>query len=464
MDSHPPPRFTLGRFSFCRKLPFPLPRRTGSLYPGSQRLPGGAVAIMQRWIFRLQRAMLHAGMPAIMVRKARLDEYVSAAFLILALVPPLVVATVLWVLPVGPLDANRTALAARDYTDMWAAGHLAARGMGNIFFDKVSFNSALHAMFGPGFPEQIWPYPPPILLLAVPLSTLPLLPGFLLYTCSTLGLLWLVLRSNGFTRAACASVLLSPAVADNVLSGQNAALTATMLFGGLVLLDSRQFIAGMLLGLLVIKPQLGLLLPVCLIASGNWRALTAMAISATILIGLSSLFFGLDAWLGFFERTRPMVAAIIEAPWQASPSQRIFASPLMAARSIGASTQVAYSLQISVALICAAVAWRTWRVSSIDPLVRAAFTGLLTLAAAPWVHTYDMVALSLSVVILYPTASPRSRILLAYAWIWPGAIALLPLPLPISVGSVAAVTWLMWDQVRRGDKGCVSIRLLASQL
>jgi hypothetical protein len=406
---------------------------------------------MRRWAFRLQQAMMHAGMPAII--KARIKEYPSSAFLILALLPPLLVATVLWVLPVGPLTANRTALAARDYTDMWAAGHLAARGMGDVFFDKASFSSALHAMFGPGFPEQIWPYPPSMLLLAVPLSTLPLLSGFLLYTCSTLGLLWLALRSNGLTRAACSSVLLSPAVADNALAGQNAALTAAMLFGGLVLLDSRQFIAGMLLGLLVIKPQLGLLLPVCLVAAGHWRALAAMTISASLMIGLSSLFFGVDAWLGFFERTRPMVTAIMEAPWQASPSQRIFASPLMAARSIGASPQVAYSFQVSVTLICAAVAWRAWRGSTIDPFVRAAFTGLLALAAAPWVHTYDMVALSLSVVMLYPTASPRSRILLAYAWIWPGAVVLFPLPLPISVGSVAAVTWLMWDRVRCGDKG-----------
>jgi glycosyl transferase family 87 len=172
-------------------------------------------------------------------------EYQRAAFLAVALLPSLFAAAVLWILPVGDLTADRTALAARDYTDMWAAGHLAALGKGDIFFDLGKFNLAIRGMFGAGFPEQIWPYPPPILLIAVPLSTLPLLPGFLLYTCSTLGLLWAALRSGGMTRAACGAVLLSPAVADNALAGQNAALTGALRwspiagqFGGLVKLGS----------------------------------------------------------------------------------------------------------------------------------------------------------------------------------------------------------------------------------
>ena len=311
------------------------------------------------------------------VSRIDLKRNARAAFFVTALLPPLFAATVLWILPVDGLDLDRIAMAARDYTDMWAAGHLVALGQGDTLFDLSAFNAALHTMFGAGFPHQVWPYPPPILLLAVPLSMLPLLPGFLLYTAGTAALLWLALRSGGLTRAACAAVLLSPAFADNALAGQNGSLTAALLYGGLFLVQRRPVVAGAILGALVIKPQFVMLVPLCLIASGNWRALLAMVTSASLLIVASALLFGVDAWIGFLVHTRPMIAAILEAPWQALPAQQNFASPLMAARSVGASMAVAYGLQTAVTLLCGAVAWRTWRAPDFERVPRVALTGLL---------------------------------------------------------------------------------------
>ncbi len=304
-------------------------------------------------------------------------------------------------------------------------------------------------MFGAGFTHQVWPYPPPTLLLAVPLSTLPLLPGFLLYTAGTVGLLWLALRSGGLTRAASAAVLFSPAVAHNALTGQNGSLIAAILFGGLSLVHRRPILAGAILGALVIKPQFGLLVPLCLVAAGHWRALLGMAISAGLLIVASAVFFGLDAWIGFFVHTRPMIAAILEAPWQALPTQLIFASPLMAARSVGASLEVAYALQAAVTVLCAALAWRVWRMPDVNPMLRGTLTGLLAVAASPWVHSYDMVLLSVAVVVLVATPRRGSLLLLGFAWFWPGAVDILPIPLPLSVASVACVTFLLWQEVRR---------------
>ena len=94
-------------------------------------------------------------------------EYANTVFIAAALIPPLFAAAVLWILPVAGLSVDRSAMAARDYTDMWIAGHLVALGQGDTLFDLAAFNAALHAMFGAGFPHQVWPYPPPILLLAV---------------------------------------------------------------------------------------------------------------------------------------------------------------------------------------------------------------------------------------------------------------------------------------------------------
>jgi hypothetical protein len=333
---------------------------------------------------------------------------------------------------------------------MWAAGHLVASGQSHALFDLGQFNAALQSMFGAGFPQQAWPYPPPILLLVVPLSALPLLPGFLLYTAGTIGLLWLALRSGGITRAASTAVLFSPAVIDNALTGQNGSLTAAMLYGGLFLTDRRPFLAGTILGALVIKPQFGLLVPLCLMACGNWRALFGMVVSAGLLILASGILFGLDTWVGFLVHTRPIIAAILEAPWQATPAQRIFASFLMATRSLGASIEVAYSLQIAVTLLCAAIAWWAWRTPHTASTQRVALTGLLTVAASPWVHTYDMIPLSVAIVVLIATGHRSSSILFGFAWFWPGAAVLLPMPLPVSVASTAALALRAWKEMRFG--------------
>ena len=219
-----------------------------------------------------------------------------------------------------------------------------------------------------------------------------------------------------------------------------------MLFGGLFLVHRRPVLAGAILGALVIKPQLGMLVPLCLIASGNWRALLAMATSANLLIAASALLFGVDAWIGFLVHTRPMIAAILEAPWRALPTQQNFASPLMTARSIGASMEVAYGIQTAVTLLCGAVAWWTWRTPDFERIPRVALTGLLALAAAPWVHTYDMIPLAVAIVVLAPRMHWPSA-LLGFAWFWPGAVVLLPTPLPLSVArnstrlSLLGVVW-----------------------
>jgi hypothetical protein len=376
-----------------------------------------------------------------------LRNYATVAFILIALVPPLLVLTVLWIWPIAGLTADRTAMAARDYTDMWAAGRFVTVGNYDALFDKAAFNAGLKAMFGAGFPDQMWPYPPPILLLAVPLSALALAPGFLLYTVGSMSLLWLVLRLGGLTKIECWAVLFSPAVAENALAGQNGALTGAFLLGGLLLADRRPVLAGVMLGALMIKPQLGMLAPVCLLASRNWRALAAMAASAILMIALSGAVFGFDKWVGFFRYTQPMVSAVLQTPWQGLTWQRIFASPLMAARSMGADLPVACCFQAGISLLSVAAVWRMWRAPTADPVIRASLSGLLALIAAPWVHTYDMIPLSVAVAVLAAGASREAGVLLGFAWFWPGVVTIVPIPMPLTVASIAGVGWLARKRV-----------------
>ena len=363
------------------------------------------------------------------------------AFMVISLMPPATAAWVLWGASITGLTADRTALAARDFTVLWAAGRLAVDRAIDTLSDPASLTAFLRATFGAGIPDQIWPYPPTALLLAAPLAQLPLAVGFALYTISGPILLWLALRTGGLRRATCAAILLSPAVAENALTGQNGALTAALLAGGLLILPSRPILAGVLFGALVIKPQLGLLLPICVIAGRYWQALLSAAATAAGLIGLSALLFGLEAWRAYVFDTSRFISAYIELPWQALPTQTIFVSAFMAARSFGIGLSGSYLLQAGTAALCAVIAWRVWRNGDADPRCRIAMTIALSLLASPWIHAYDMTALAVAVAVLLPQATSRSRLALGFVWFWPGALAMMTIPNALCCMSIGYVAW-----------------------
>jgi hypothetical protein len=63
----------------------------------------------------------------------------------------------------------------------------------------------------------------------------------------------------------------------------------------------RPVLAGICIGLLAIKPQMGLLMPFALFASGQWRAVAAAAITVLSLIVLSTLWLGAAIWTDYLR-------------------------------------------------------------------------------------------------------------------------------------------------------------------
>ena len=369
---------------------------------------------------------------------------VSIAFVAASLLPALLAAWVLWLAPLADISADRAAVAARDFTALWAAGRLAGENATHLLADPALFTARLRDWFGPAMPDQIWPYPPPTLFLAALVAQLPLAWSFPLYTVLTPLLLWTVLRLARLPRPLCALALLSPAIADNALIGQNGALTAALLAGGLLLLPTRPALAGLLLGGLVLKPQLAVLLPFSLIAGRQWRAgLVALCVGLA-LTGLSCLCFGTQAWVDYLLTARPAITAYVEAPWTGDGAQRIFASAFIAARSLGAGLPAAYAVQALVTALCAILAIVAWRRPAANPWHRVCLTIALTAVASPWVHSYDMPAMAVAIVLLIATGAGAHRPLLAFAWFWPGAALTLALPNPLLVLSSASVAWLAW--------------------
>ena len=364
--------------------------------------------------------------------------------------PSIWVAWLLWFAPIDGLTADRTALAARDFTALWAAGHAAAQQSLAVLSDPAAFTAYLRAQFGPGIPSQIWPYPPPILLLARPLAALSLSSGYVIYSATSIAALWIAISFGGLSLLTRIAILLSPAIAANTLAGQNGTLIAAMLCGGLLAIDRRPNLAGILLGAVIIKPQFAVLLPICLVASARWRVAIYGCITSVILALLSMSVFGYMPWVEFFSENQNTLTSYIGAPWQADSAQSIFSSAFMATRSLGGTMEAAYLIQATVTCGCACCVWQVWRAPGIDPTRRLAATLPLVLLAAPWVHTYDMPALAVAVALLVPNSGTIRRALLGVAWLWPGLPPLIAVPPMVALLSIGSVGWFAGSFARPG--------------
>lgn len=204
----------------------------------------------------------------------------------------------------------------------------------------------------------------------------------------------------------------------SLLLGQNGALTASLLVMGLFLAPVRPVLAGLCFGLLSVKPHLGLLVPFCLLASGNFRAIIWSAVSCVMVVVLTGLLFGWQTWSFFFSETNPMMRAIMEASYPQGYHANAM-TVFILSRSLGAGVNLSYAVQIASALgAIAAVIWLWRRPVAVGHDVRVAITGLLALCATPYGYTYDAVPMALAVLVL-----ARNRLvpapLLAAGWLYP---------------------------------------------
>ncbi|WP_051333946.1 glycosyltransferase family 87 protein [Mesorhizobium sp. WSM3224] len=306
-----------------------------------------------------------------------------------------------------------------DFTNLWAGSRMAIDGHVATLFDVDAYRAALRDMFSPDLPNQEWSYPPNILLLGVPLATLPILPAYLVWTIGTVLCLWLAIRPLKLGAALELAIVLSPAVIWNSVFGQNGALTTALLIGGLAVVPKRPLLAGVLFGLLTIKPHLGILVPFCLLASGNWRAILAAIGTAALIAVATGLFFGFDVWRLFLTETRPLMTSIMEAPYP-QPYHYHAITVFFTARAIGLGLTAAYGVQAvaAVASIAAAVwLWRPGRLVSHQE--RVALTAVLAILATPYGYTYDTIGVAVAVAMLATMTSRPPRLILAICWLWP---------------------------------------------
>ena len=168
--------------------------------------------------------------------------------------------------------------ASFDFAAFWAAHHVA------LPYDHLALSKAAGA-------KTFFPYPPTFLLLTLPLAWVSMQAGYLS---------WIVLSAVALVasmrRLSAPLVLAVPAVFAAGISGQTSLIVGALLFAGATL-RHRPALAGVMFGIAAcIKPQVGVLVPLVLLASGQWRAMACAAATALLLCLAATLVYGPGVW------------------------------------------------------------------------------------------------------------------------------------------------------------------------
>ena len=161
-----------------------------------------------------------------------------------------------------------------------------------------------------------------------------------------------------------------------------------MLVGGLIALDRRPILSGALFGLLSIKPQLGVLLPLMLALTGRWRTIFAAVITVALLLALTSLAFGPDVWAAYVKDAMPVQTKVFLRDYENFMVH--MPTAFMNARVAGLSLPVAAWLPALLSLAAVmAVVWTFWHRRDVD--LANALLVTATFLVTPYAFNYDMV-------------------------------------------------------------------------
>ena len=357
----------------------------------------------------------------------------------------------LWQLDTDGLSLVSLRLPYWDFSNLWAGSLMVLKGHVAYLFDVETYRNELDTIFAVDLPEQEWSYPPDILLIGVPLALMPIGLAYAVWSLGTLLAFHLALRPFRLPLLAHLIVLFNPAIWSNQLLGQNGALTAALLIGGLYNTRSRPILAGVLLGLLTVKPHLGIIVPFCLLASRSYATIVSAAVTAAAMVVCSGLLFGFEIWPLFFSETGPLMTRILEAPYPQAYHTHA-ATLFMTMRSLGAGLPLAYGLQLVACVTAASFALWLWRPANLlDHRSKVAITGVLAILATPYGYTYDSAPLYLAVA--WFLLHERRPNLLFFGVIWFSSfIAPSSHEIGISAGSFAPLAFAAYLMVRYGPR------------
>jgi hypothetical protein len=304
-------------------------------------------------------------------------------------------------------------------------------GYGHLY-DLAAQQSAVEHI-GPGFYWSPFLNPPPLVWLVSPLALLPFDVAVLIWTAlvaAALVVTWyLTAPGDGLTKAAHGALWLGLfPVAFGLMVGQPVALVAAGVAACWWLAQrQRPVLAGLALTLVMVKPQIALLVPVCLALAGHVRLFVAWLVAAAAVVVVSVLLLGIDGVMRYRD------ALALASSW---PITRGYAVSGL----IGTGPQLYLAQAVALAATLAA-AWR-WRGKGPEIPIAAGITG--SLLFTPYVGFQDFAMLVVAGWLLLRNQASELQVALLVAGYALLELSLLVLSVPILVAEVLLLASMIW--------------------
>ena len=292
-----------------------------------------------------------------------------------------------------------------DFGWMWLSGKLAVAGDPAQIFDFSAFSAAQLALFGQANCPFLNPfvYPPTYLFIIYPFGLMPYAVAFAVWILFTVILYELAVYAIIPRRAALIAAIAPFCVAVTADFGHNGFLTAALIGFSLAFMERRPLVSGIFLGLLTYKPHLGVLFPVALLASRNWRALASAAAVTVTLAVAAAIVFGAQGWPSFLD-------TLLHRQISLSPDGQVelFLHSVYFGllHWAGTTALVSWSAQLSVAAVLALTVWAVWA-KPIPYSLKAALLCIALVTVTPYVLFYDLCILSIAVAFLVKDGMSR---------------------------------------------------------
>ena len=290
-------------------------------------------------------------------------------------------------------------IAGGDFLVFYNAAVMTLTGSASAVWDHSTFATNLLNIYGEKINQLNFFNPPVALLMWAPFGLLHHIHALWLWTALPLiALGWLIFRLT-YSWLATGLTLIAPLTAYTAGAGQTGIVYAVLMAGFMLAHERHPTKAGGIVAMVAIKPHLALAMPFCLLIDRNWRALTAMVATVTILSAAISLVFGFGIWISFFEGIRSHSGTFFQSnnvAFDRAPSILMFALKL------GASNKVAWCIQIVCSLTTLFLLALTWR-STDDSLYRAFALALAICLLTPKIMHYDAMVLLVPIAMLVPS-------------------------------------------------------------
>lgn len=306
-----------------------------------------------------------------------------------------------------------------DFLAFWSAGYLANQGTPERSYQPEQIYKTSKIAVPANKNQYVWSYPPPFFFVTQLLAKLPYLTALTIWSLTGLvGYLFAIyklhpIRNNLWLTAGFFSAFI------NFLQGQNGFLSTILMAGAFYNLTSRPVIAGILIGLLSYKPQLGLIIPLALLAGRHYFVLASATATVFTINALAFRSFGLATYQVFFHNLKNAHALVDQGLLPLFKMPSFFA----ALRFHGIHSTIALSVHILIGLAVAIMTVYVWR-RSISLELKVSTLILGSLVVPHHLNDYDLTLLMIPIVFLTKNAVANGwlrneKIILSLAWFIP---------------------------------------------